>query len=583
MAYLFTSDAPNLFALECTFVGEPQLVVDADTTVTLDARPAKRIDIRTPDPTAQTDYQFGYRRELGGLTFDSSFLISPPITKAYAVAGSSPADGYFEFWHKWNLVAPRFQIEMTKPEPAALDTTLALNSGPLDGTFTTPLVYAGYGRPEEFANIDVRGKVALIARGEGVPFVDKIRNAAGAGASAAIIFNNVPGLLFISAGDPGEVPIPVATLLQEDGLALVDLLASGPATVKYTGATVSPYEYSLMLPNVGRVADQQPHVVNDRNTARIDAEYAGPDRQITGSDIKYAIRPWTEFLFGGAHDLPRPLRRTEYVSAHPQVWWWHLSWANYPFDGEFRNEPVSYRPRSRTSQSWFKQVMRPGLPAGLTGWEDDGTPAYREGDEFTVHVWPYVDEQQHAGWSHPGDAVSTQLYTGDRLLADTTEPIGTFPAVGGPASYRLTSRQQRSAPWWQYSTDVRTTWTFRSGPAAGRRLLPLLQVGYDVPLDITNRAANGFLNAVALTVGHQPGVAGPRIKNVQAWVSDDDGARWQRILLVPLGNGKVLALLPHLRPAGDAGAVSLRVSATDTAGNSVDQTILRAYGVRRAG
>jgi subtilisin family serine protease len=584
MGYLFTTDAPGVYALEATIVGNPQLVVTGDTTVTLDARPAKKIDIQTPDPTEQTDYQLGYRRDLGGLSFDSSFLISPPISKAYAVPTQAVTEGYFEFWHKWNLIAPKFQIKVTKPEPAALDTTLAINSGPLDGTFTTDLVYAGFGRPEEFANIDARGKVALISRGQGVPFVDKIRAAADAGASAAIIFNNVPGLLFISAGNPGEVPIPVATLQQADGLALVDQLAKGPITVQYTGATISPYQYSLMFPNVGKIAADQTQVINSRNTARIDTEYAGQDEPITGSDIEYAIRPWTDFLFGGAHDLTRPLNRTEYVSADPEIWWWHLTWANYPFDGEFRNEPRSYKANTRTAQSWYKQVMRPGIPAGLTGWEDDGTPAYREGDEFTVHVWPYVDQQQHAGWAYPGDVTSTQLYAGDRLLADTTEPIGTFPAVAGSATYRLTSRQQRSTPWWQYSTDVRTTWTFNSAtPKSGRQLLPLLQVDYDVPLDITNRAKSGLINTFTLDVGHQPGVDGPAIKTVKAWVSYDDGAKWEEVPLVPLGDGKVLAVVVQTKPAGTSDAASLRVSATDTAGNSIDQTILRAFGLKQAG
>jgi len=582
MAYIFTTDATNLFALEATIVGNPQLVVTGDTTVTMDARPAKKIDLRTADPTAPSDFQLGYRRELDGFSFDSSFLISPPIDEAYAVATPQVTAGFFEFWHKWTLIAPPIRMAVTKPERRTLDPMLAVNSPPVDGKFRKEMVYAGFGRPEEYANIDARGKVALISRGAGVTFVDKIRNAADAGASLAVIFNNVPGLLFISAGNPGEVPIPVVTIDQEPGLALVDLLAKGPATVEYSGTAVSPYEYNLMLPNTGRIASNQTYVIDGRNTARIDVEYAGTDAQLTGNDIKYAIRPWTDFLFGGAHSLLRPQRRTEYVTADPQTWWWHLSWANYPFDGEFRDEPTSYRAKSRTARTWFKQVMRPGFPVGLTGWEDDGTPAYREGDEFTVHVWPYVDQQQHAGWAQPGDVVSTQLYAGDRLLADTTEPIGTFPAVPGSATYRLTSRQQRSAPWWQYSTDVRTTWTFRSAtPTSGRRLLPLMQVEYGVPLDIRSRTTSRFLNTFTLDVGHQPGVDGPRIKTVQAWVSYDDGRAWHRIPLIPLGGGKVLAVVLNLRPPDASAAASLRVSATDTAGNGIDQTIIRAYGLKQ--
>lgn len=55
-------------------------------------------------------------------------------------------------------------------------------------------------------------------------------------------------------------------------------------------------------------------------------------------------------------------------------------------------------------------------------------------------------------------------------------------------------------------------------------------------------------------------------------VSYDDGAHWTE---VPVAGGK--ALLNH--PA--SGHVSLRAKVTDTAGNTVDQTIIRAYRLRR--
>jgi hypothetical protein len=53
----------------------------------------------------------------------------------------------------------------------------------------------------------------------------------------------------------------------------------------------------------------------------------------------------------------------------------------------------------------------------------------------------------------------------------------------------------------------------------------------------------------------------------------DDGATWSRPALVTVGDSR-LALLFH--PA-NARFVSLRAAATDSAGNSVQQTILRAY------
>ena len=52
------------------------------------------------------------------------------------------------------------------------------------------LVYVGLGYPEDFEGKDLKGKIALIKRGE-LPFVDKMANAQKAGATAAIIYNNV--------------------------------------------------------------------------------------------------------------------------------------------------------------------------------------------------------------------------------------------------------------------------------------------------------------------------------------------------------------------------------------------------------
>ncbi len=50
-----------------------------------------------------------------------------------------------------------------------------------------------------------------------------------------------------------------------------------------------------------------------------------------------------------------------------------------------------------------------------------------------------------------------------------------------------------------------------------------------------------------------------------------------------LGNGTVLATVWHPKKQDSTGAVSLRVTANDTAGNAIDQTVIRAYGLRSVG
>ena len=585
MGYIFTMDAPNLYALAVTVVGQPDLKVSHDMTVTLDARPAQKVVINTPKPSAPYDIQVGYFRSLApGSSFSSSFSLSTPIDEVYAVPTDPVTDGQFEFYSKWTLIAPPIVMSVVKPQAVPLDPLFMINSAPVDGTFKQPLVYVGLGTPADYAGKDMHGKIALIRRGT-YTFYSKIQNAEAAGAAAAIIYNNVPGLLFAQAGDPGTVTIPAFTINQDVGLSLVSQLQSGPLTVQYSGTAQSPYQYDLMLPNPGQIAADQTYDISSKNTAEIDAAYYAdtPDQQ--GLDVDDALRPWTTFVFGVGRNLSHPMQRTEWVSADPDTSWWHLAWENYPFNGEFDGVPTSYQPLTKMSENWFDQAARPGMPDGLTGWEDSGAPAYRQGDQFTMYVFPYVDQAQHLGFGTGGDTADTKLYQGSQLLAESTYPIGTFPAVPGDTTYRMVYDEQRSAPWWTYSTDISTTWTFHSATVpSGRALLPLLQVDYRLgKLDLLNRAPGASAYTFTLAIGHQTGVSGPPISSASAWASFDDGATWSQIELSRLDDVRWLAVVPQPKSAPSSGAVSLRVAATDAGGNSIDQTVLRAYGLQPSG
>jgi hypothetical protein len=133
-----------------------------------------------------------------------------------------------------------------------------------------------------------------------------------------------------------------------------------------------------------------------------------------------------------------------------------------------------------------------------------------------------------------------------------------------------------------YSTETDTTWTFQSSrPDPGQTEHPaLLQVGYDLKLNALNTTKAGTTFPVGINVGHIPGVTGgPALQSVKAWVSFDDGATWKTINLVLQQSGTYLAVVQHPKLANTSGAVSLRVQAADAAGNSIDQTLIRAYGL----
>ncbi|MEW4354790.1 S8 family serine peptidase [Streptococcus pneumoniae] len=81
-------------------------------------------------------------------------------------------------------------------------------------------VFAGLGKEEDFENIDVTGKLALIKRGE-ITFVEKISNAVAKGAVGAIIFNNQEGANISMSLDELTKVVPSAFIPLSFGEELV--------------------------------------------------------------------------------------------------------------------------------------------------------------------------------------------------------------------------------------------------------------------------------------------------------------------------------------------------------------------------
>ena len=98
----------------------------------------------------------------------------------------------------------------------------------VSGLVEAEIVDAGLGRPEDFP-ADATGKIALMQRGQ-LFFSDKAANAAAAGAAAAIVYNNRPGQFTGALGQ--ETAIPVVSIPQEEGQLILDLLATGPVTLR---------------------------------------------------------------------------------------------------------------------------------------------------------------------------------------------------------------------------------------------------------------------------------------------------------------------------------------------------------------
>ena len=75
-------------------------------------------------------------------------------------------------------------------------------------------VVPGYGTEDDYEGIDVSGKVALVQRGGGMYYEQKERSAYSHGAIAMLVYNNVPGMLYMSITD---WKMPCAFISQEAG------------------------------------------------------------------------------------------------------------------------------------------------------------------------------------------------------------------------------------------------------------------------------------------------------------------------------------------------------------------------------
>jgi len=108
-----------------------------------------------------------------------------------------------------------------------INSTSFVGSKAVENAVVGKLKFVGLGKPEDFSGVDLNGFYALIKRGE-ITFVDKVKNAIGAGAEGVVIFNNTDGLVQGSVSEDGsELTIPVVMIEQKVGDSAVAALQAG--------------------------------------------------------------------------------------------------------------------------------------------------------------------------------------------------------------------------------------------------------------------------------------------------------------------------------------------------------------------
>jgi subtilisin family serine protease len=357
---------------------------------------------------------------------------------------------------------------------------------------------------------------------------------------------------------------------------LVARIGGTMAEVDASGSTANtPYAYQLAWITKGRMMTGLTRHLADADLATVRRDYGQQFPGSQGRTSSYgSIANVPLYVYSLSIPATLPFVRTEYHNTEPGVLWN----GNFielqppsaaPMTSSSAREEV-YRAGKKYKEMWNRAVFGPSLA-------DPNSSAYwvtRTGDTILAVPQMFGDGAGRSGTSRTTSRHISLSRNGVTIgEADSLSGEFTVPATTG--SYRLEVQAGRGAPF-TLSTSNSVVWTFRSSTVAGEQpyRLPLFTVAFAPRLDAQSAAPGGQLYAVPVSVVTQPGaVTRPGKPTVQ--VSLDDGATWRPVPLVPSGAGWI-ALIPH--PAA-GGFVSLRASASDSAGNTVLQTIIHAYQV----
>jgi subtilase family protein len=497
-------------------------------------------------------------------------------------ATGAPTDNVYAF--VFGLDRARF-----RPVPGIGGTgTLRVRAGRyhVDGAINTPRGGLADTAKVVHPTVDVRADTTVVldarsARPVSVSF-DRARVAPQA---VAVAYSRVTPESQISTGVLGDTfdrigmgqvgpPVPDEEMITSLGGVWAVPDAQGDVTRSAVSYNLSWFAYGAVPTGFTR------HIV-DRGLARVRTTYRAPADRKRGTKLWIAREPRAGVTNGFGFGFRLPLTRTEFHNADGLRWSGELQqWAYV--DKQVHTEtvvtggPVEHEPGRSYVEDWNSAVFGPGFTA-------DGEFASRFGDLLALNLPLYADAGLDRFGESEVDYGGTVLYRDGVRVGETAQPgLGQFDVPPAPASYRLEVRARRSGVS-DLSTSVSCVWTFTSAhvedsgrKGKGGEGLPLLAVRF-APPDLSPRnVVTARTVRVPVTVQRPYNAPEATVTALSVDASFDDGRTWRQVPVTQDGSVEIT------HPRG-ARYVSLRAHATDSSGNTVTQTVIRAYGVSGAG
>jgi subtilisin family serine protease len=565
------------------------LGVRADRTVRVDGTRAVDIEYdvqgehRSIEPvqTTQSLYRTAANGDLTvvgvlGERWDSN-------TRRGAIPTGKPAVGTLSTSTLTSLREPLIRAAL-EPGGSEMFTVTPEWTGRFEGTRRPSVVDVGAGRPEDYEGVDVKGKVVLVTSNESYVQA-QVETATAHGAFAVLVTRDAQGMIAVAVDSDNKTP--VLGTPYEEGVRLRQRLARGPVRLRLTGVAESTFTYTLRSEENGAIPGDLTYRFRRSDLAVMSNAFHSEAGRI-GTGALAAYEAWEGGAFQYLTPLVQPTRRTDYVSAGPELRQrLQMSSSRGFLAAHLLGDETAYRPRQHVAVSWFKAPIHPTAVTEL--------PCNLCRSDYILRFAP----------NNGGDSVPGHRGIGRPWPAYTTYRNGTLVEnpdlllVPGPATYRI-DRTAEAPPDDEHLLANRshTSWTFRSQaperleidgcrdllPGANEcAALPLIMLGYDLPLGLDNSARADRSFDFVVRTGRAKGYRGPaEVAGMRVMASYDDGASWRPAATERNRHrgGEFRVELRHPRLSATNGYVTLRVDAWDNAGNRTVQTIERAYKLR---
>ncbi|MFB7776040.1 S8 family peptidase [Streptomyces bauhiniae] len=570
-AMLFTNvtgaHGPNSLGL--ALLGNPDIDLTKDTSVIFDASKVTRVEAVTPRPASDTYRRLEYFRSMdgssrsfieGGVFYDSIWA-APTADKV--------KHGDFYFGARWRKEQPVLSVSTAGTDFD--DVVQQQDTTPLTaGRHTFTAVFAGQGAAADYHDVNAHGKVAVVRRNSDVGDADQAEAAVAAGAKMLLVVSDYPyreirsyGKLFQSTS------IEVAEISKDEGEKLIaQVRGRKPVTVTAVSRPTSDLVYDLLENKHNSIPKNLIQHMDSGDLARVDERFDLPAGREEGGEFRYDWPSYSDWSIGAMSSRALGRRRTDWVSTGVPSRWGHKAYLqSLVFEVGPRE---TYTAGHRSSEVWFTPIERPFL-------NNNFAAPYRTGDTLQMEI-PGWGEADRVGTAQGMANEDLALYQGSNLLGkgSATQVTGTAPAAG-PLPYRVVVDGRQDPDASPYSTTTHTEWNFRSQAPQGtdKAVLPLLQLVYAISTDSTGKASRH--TELTLTPQQLDGAVGAgTVRQVTLDVSYDDGAHWQPQILWHRGGDWTA----QLRAPSRARYATIRASARDSAGNSVAQTVTRAFGLR---